>query len=116
MTAATVTDGFHTMSGGLAGIGADELRHAGDALLDRLLRRGIREAHVLALAGHARAEMDVGEHRHPGLEQQTLPELLRIRGADAPARLGDVRPDVEGAVGHLAFHARYFIEQFCYQI
>src|SRR5579885_64397 len=63
--AATVTLGFQVVSvsdtsGHLARVGADEVRHAGDALLDRRLGGRVGEAHVLALAGHALAEVDVG--------------------------------------------------------
>src|SRR6185436_14472883 len=116
MTAATVTDGFHTMSGGLAGIGADEVGHARHALLDRLLRRSVGEAHVLALARHARAEMDVGQHRDAGFRQQALPELLGVGGADAAAGLGNVRPGVESAVRYEARHSRYFIQESCNEI
>ena len=49
--------------------------------LDRLVRRRVREADVLAVAGHAPAEVDVGEHRHARLVQQALAERLGIGAA-----------------------------------
>src|SRR3954467_7248109 len=65
ITAATVALGFQiTMefafgSGHFAGVLADKTRHARDARLDRLIGRGVGEAHVLPFAGHARAEVDI---------------------------------------------------------
>src|SRR6185369_5132541 len=98
MTAATVTLGRQMLtSGHLAGVSPDEIGHARDALLDRLLRGSVGKAHVLAFARYARAEMDVGEHRHAGFVQQALAELLRILGADHAAGFGNVRPGVERA-------------------
>src|SRR3972149_2345794 len=78
--AATVTLGRQSVkSSHLAGVLPDEIGHAPDALLDRLPGGGVGEAQVLAFAGHARAEMDVCEHREG---QQPLAELLGIGGAD----------------------------------
>ena len=68
-----------------------------DAVLDRRVRCRVREADVLSVAGHAAAEVDVGEHGDARLVQQALAKLLRICRADAPARLGHVRPCVERA-------------------
>src|SRR5256885_7155008 len=89
----------------------DEFRHARDALLDRGFRGGVGEADVLALPGHARAEMDVGEHGDPGLVEQALPELLRIRGADHAAGLGHVRPGVESAARRLAGSPGHLVQE-----
>src|SRR5438093_901991 len=75
-TAATVAEGLQMLigiafgSGGFFRVLPNELGHSGDALLDRLGRRGVREAHVLAFARDARAEVDVGEKRYPGLVEQ----------------------------------------------
>src|SRR4051812_33322410 len=91
MTAATVTLGFQTDitfacgSGGFPLFFLEEARHPRAARLDRLVGRRIREADVLALAGHARAEMDIGEHGNARLVQQPLPELLGVGGADHAA-------------------------------
>src|SRR5579862_395718 len=111
MTAATVTLGGRQTdtSGHLPGVPPDEIGHARNALLDRLLRSGVREAHVLAFARNARAEMDVGEHRDARLVQQALAELLRIGRAGHAAGLGDVRPGIERAAGKLAAHSGGFI-------
>src|SRR4051812_47209163 len=115
ITAATVALGFQTLnalaSGCLAGVLADEIRHSLDACLDRLLRGGVRKAHVLSLAGHARAEVDIGKHRDSGFQEQALPELLGILGPDHAASLGDVGPGVEGAARHAALHARDLVQQ-----
>src|SRR5204862_2061354 len=100
-----------TDSGYAALVRADELSHARDALLDRGFRGGVGEADVLAFAGHARAEVDVGEHRDPGLVQEALPELLRIRNAHHAAGLGHVGPGVEGAARRLAGDARGLVQQ-----
>src|SRR5688572_13907675 len=115
ITAATVTEGFQIVmkfgSCRLLGVLADEIGHPGDALLDRLLGSGIREAHVLAFARHPGAEVDVGEQRHARLVQQALPELLGIGRADHAAGLGDVRPDVERAARGEALHAGDLVQQ-----
>src|SRR5258706_9065836 len=90
---------------------ADELRHARDALLDRGFRGGVGEADVLAFAGHARAEVDVGEHRDPGLVEQPLPELLGIGSAGHAAGLGHVGPGVERAAGRLAESPGHLVQE-----
>src|SRR6185295_3387239 len=116
-TAATVAEGFQMPttftfgSGRFLRVFPDELGHPADAGLDRLLRGGVGKPHVLAFAGDARAEVDVGEQRHARLVQQALPELLRILRADKAAGLGDVRPDIERPAGLLALHARHLVEQ-----
>src|SRR5690348_16035194 len=75
ITAATVTLGFQTAikfafgSGCFSGVLPDEIGHALHARLDRLLGSGVGEAHVLAFARHARAEVDVGEDRNARLAQ-----------------------------------------------
>src|SRR5581483_2390164 len=97
--------------GGAAGIAADEVRHARDTAADGLVRRRVRETDVLSLAGDARAEMNVGEHRHAGFVEQAPAELLGVGRADHAAGLGDVRPGVEGAAGHEAGDARDPVEQ-----
>ena len=50
----------------------DEVRHALQTGLDGLVRSGITEANMLAVALHARTEMDIGQHRHAGFQQQAL--------------------------------------------
>ena len=52
-----------------------------DALLDRRIRRRVREADVLAVARHAAAEMDVGEHGDARFVQQPLAERLGVGAA-----------------------------------
>ena len=66
---------------------------------------------MLAVAGHARSEVDVGQHRHAGLVQQPLAQLLRIGGTDQRAGLGDVGPSVERAARRRATEARHLVEQ-----
>src|SRR5476651_1863900 len=73
--------------GNSAAVVADEVRHARDAVLDRLIGRGIGETDVLPLAGNACAEMDVSEHRHSGFVQQALAQLFGVLGADHAAGL-----------------------------
>src|SRR5262249_38141589 len=73
----------------------DELRHARDALLDRGVGRRVGKSDVLPFAGHARAEVDIGEDGDPGFVEQALAELLGVRCADHAAGLGHVRPGVE---------------------
>src|ERR1039458_2359612 len=97
--------------GGSAAVVADEVRHARDAVLDRLIGRGIGETDVLPLAGHARAEMDVREHCYPGFVQQAFAQLFGVLGADHAASLGDIGPGVEPAPGQLAAHARHPVQQ-----
>src|SRR5207247_1842083 len=117
MTAATVAEGLQILigiafgSGRFLGVRADEVGHARHTLFDCLRGRGVREAHVLAFAGDARAEVDVGEQRHAGLVEQALPELLRVLGSDHAAGFGDVRPDVERATRYLALHAGNLVQQ-----
>ena len=41
-------------------ISADEVRDTRDAFFDRFLRRGVGEAHMLAFAGDATAEVNIG--------------------------------------------------------
>src|SRR5438309_8029415 len=53
-------------------ISADEVRDARNAFFDRFLRRGVGEAHVLAFAGDATAEVNIGQHRDIGFVQQAL--------------------------------------------
>ncbi len=66
---------------------------------------------MLAVAGNATAEMNVGEHRDAGLVEQALAQLLRIGAAGLLARLGDVGPRVEGAARRLAAEAGHLVEQ-----
>src|SRR5690349_13003293 len=116
-TAATVAEGFQMSttstfgSGCLLRVVPDEVRQPGDSGLDRLLRSGVGEAHVLPLARDARAEMDVREQRDARLVQQALPELFGVLRPDHAAGLGDVRPDVESPAGLLAFDAGDLVEK-----
>src|SRR5215467_1088848 len=89
----------------------DELRHARDALLDRGVGGRVREADVLAFAGNARAEVDVGEHGDVGLVEQALAKLLGVSRAYHAAGLGYVGPGVEGAARGLAEDARHLVQQ-----
>ncbi len=82
-----------------------------DAGPDRRRRRRIRKADVLAVAGHAPSEMDVGQHRDAGFVQQALAEFLRIGATGQLACLGDVRPGVERAARRLAADARNLVQQ-----
>jgi len=45
---------------------ADEIRHAGDALLDCFVGSGVAEADVLAFVRYARTEMDISQHCDAG--------------------------------------------------
>src|SRR5712671_5824362 len=62
-------------------------------------------------AGRARAEVDVGEHRDPGLVEQPLPELLGIGSAGHAAGLGHVGPGVERAAGRLAESTGHLVQE-----
>ncbi len=64
---------------------------------DYLLSVSLREADVLAVPGHARAEVDVGQHRHAGFMQQAAAQFFGVGRADQRAGLGDVGPGVERA-------------------
>ena len=72
-----------------------------DAVANGFRRRRVGEADVLAVAGHATAEMDIGEHRDACLDQQALAERLRIGAAGDRAGFGDIGPCVERAAGRL---------------
>src|SRR3954464_15410548 len=82
ITAATVTLGFQTAitfafgSGRFSSVLPDEVGHALHAGLDRRLRRGVGEAHMLTLTGHACAEVDVGQDGDARVVEQTFAELL----------------------------------------
>ena len=81
MTAATVVEGFQTSAlRAQAFLVFFRMKSAMRATpcLDRLLGGRVREADVLAFARHARAEMDVGEHRDAGLVAAGACELLGI--------------------------------------
>src|SRR5437773_5547017 len=90
---------------------ANEVRDARDAFFDRFLRRGVGEAHVLAFAGDATAEVNIGQHRDTDFAQQALAKRLRVRSAGHPARVGDVGPRVKRAPGRCAFDAGHFVQQ-----
>src|SRR5882762_6216246 len=66
---------------------------------------------MLPFAWHAATEVDISEHRYPGLREQALAELFGIRGTDHAAGLGNVRPDVEGAARNLTLHARHLVQE-----
>src|SRR5499426_4595217 len=117
MTAATVTLGFQiaaivaTRLGDAPGVPLDELRHPRDARLDRALRGGVAEPHVLPFARHAGAEVNVGEDRYARVVEEPPAELLRVGGADDPARLGHVRPGVERAAWRPAGNAGHLVQE-----
>src|SRR5690242_11726420 len=92
-------------------IARDEIGHAPDALLDRLIGRGIAEADVLPFVRHARPEMNVGEHRHARLVEQTRTQLLGVARTDHAAGLGHIRPHVKCTARRAASHTWHLVEQ-----
>src|SRR5437867_3186578 len=88
----------------------------GNTVLDRLHRRCIREADMLAVARNAAAEMDVRQHGDAGLVEEPLPKSFRIGAARALAGFGNVRPRVERASRRLARETRHPIQKLDDQV
>src|SRR5438105_15856443 len=89
----------------------DEVGDARHAFFDRVLRRRVGKANVLTVTGNAPAEVDAGEKRHASFVQQSLAEGFRVCRSGHSTCLRHVGPRVEGAPGHRALDAGYFVQQ-----
>src|SRR5207249_6885144 len=86
---------------------AHESVDAGNAILDRLYGRRVREADMLAIARNAAAEMDIRQHGDAGVVEEPLAEFFRVGAARALAGLGYVRPRVKRTSRRLARETRH---------